>query len=103
MLSPLGIFGLFWMAAAAAWAVVLYMRSQRPAWITIGAGARIGLVTGLLGGWTACRHHAASRLFVMRFCFHPGQLLRRSLEDLVNQQMSQQWAAMGVDAQSPSR
>ena len=34
------------------WAVVLYMRSQRPAWITIGAGARIGLVTGLSPhGW----------------------------------------------------
>ncbi len=52
-LSPLSTLGLFWMAAAAAWAVVLYVRSQRPAWITIGAGARIGLVTGLLAGWLA--------------------------------------------------
>ena len=55
MLSPVSIFGLLLMAAAAAWAVVLYVRSQRPAWITIGAGARIGLVTGVLGGWTGCR------------------------------------------------
>lgn len=49
--SPLSALGIFWMAGAAAWAVVLYMRSQRPAWITIGAGARIGLVTGLIAGW----------------------------------------------------
>src|ERR1700760_583532 len=33
-LSPVGFFGLFWMAGAAAWAVVLYMRGQHPAWIT---------------------------------------------------------------------
>jgi hypothetical protein len=52
-ISPLSVLGMFWMAAAAAWAVVLYIRSQRPAWITIGAGARIGLVTGLLAGWLA--------------------------------------------------
>jgi hypothetical protein len=53
MPSPLNSLGIFWMAAAAAWSVVLYVRTQRPAWITIGAGARIGLVTGLLGGWLA--------------------------------------------------
>lgn len=52
-ISPLGLLGIFWMAGAAAWAVMLYMRSQRPAWITIGAGARIGLVTGLIAGWVA--------------------------------------------------
>ena len=51
--SPLSGLGMFWMAAAAAWAVVLYLRSQRPAWITIGAGARLGLVTGLFAGWLA--------------------------------------------------
>ncbi len=49
--SPLSALGIFWMAGAAAWAVVVYMRSQRPAWITIGAGARIGLVTGLIAAW----------------------------------------------------
>jgi len=31
------IFGLIWMSVAAAWAVALYLRSQRPAWITTGA------------------------------------------------------------------
>ena len=56
------------MAVAAAWAVALYMRSQRPAWITIGAGARIGLVTGLLGGWMAAAATGLT-LFVMRFFF----------------------------------
>src|SRR6266568_5171214 len=35
-MSPFsGILGMIWVAAAAAWAVVLYLRSQRPAWITI--------------------------------------------------------------------
>src|SRR5579864_1994948 len=46
-LSPVGTLGLFWMSAAAAWAVMIYVRGQRPAWITMGAGARIGFVTGL--------------------------------------------------------
>src|SRR5208337_4811502 len=59
-----GIFGLVWMAVAGAWAVVLYLRSQRPAWITSGAGARIGLVTGLLGGWIAAATMSVL-LFVM--------------------------------------
>src|ERR1035441_861546 len=53
LLSPLGILILPLMFAAGAWVVVLYVRSQRPAWITSGAGARLGLVTGVLGGWTA--------------------------------------------------
>jgi hypothetical protein len=66
ILSPIGIFGSFWMAVAATWAVALYMRSQRPAWITIGAGARIGLVTGLLGGWMAFGV-SGGRLFIQRF------------------------------------
>jgi hypothetical protein len=65
-LSPVGFFGLFWMAAAAAWAVVLYVRGQRPGWITIGAGARIGLVTGLLAAWMAFTVGGGA-LFVERF------------------------------------
>jgi hypothetical protein len=68
-ISPLGGLGLFWMAAAAAWAVVLYMRSQRPAWITLGAGARVGLVTGLLAGWVAFGV-SGGQLFVQRLVFH---------------------------------
>jgi hypothetical protein len=69
LISPLSALGLFWMSAAASWAVVLYVRSQRPAWITIGAGARIGLVTGLLGCWLAFAVGGAS-LFVQRYVQH---------------------------------
>ena len=79
-LSPLGYLGLFWMAAAAAWAVVLYVRSQRPAWITIGAGARIGLVTGLLGGWLAFSASGGA-LFVERFVFHQSSQIDCRMED----------------------
>jgi len=40
--SPVEALGLFWMSAAAAWAVMIYVRGQQPRWITMGAGARIG-------------------------------------------------------------
>lgn len=96
MLSPLGIFGLILMAGTAAWVVALYMRSQRPAWITIGAGARIGLVTGIVGGWTAAACTGVS-LYAMRFWLHQGQLFDDFWQTLVNQQMSQQWNSMGAD------
>jgi hypothetical protein len=69
--SPLSLLGLFWMAAAAAWAVLVYMRSQRPAWITIGAGARIGLVTGLFAAWLAFGV-SGGKLFVERFAYNHG-------------------------------
>jgi hypothetical protein len=69
--TPTGRFGLLWMATAAAWAVVIYMRNQKPAWITLGAGARIGLVTGLLGSWLAFGVSGGA-LFVERFIFHQG-------------------------------
>jgi RNA polymerase subunit RPABC4/transcription elongation factor Spt4 len=99
MLSPLGILGLFLMAAAGAWVVVLYTRSQRPAWITIGAGARIGLVTGVLGSWTAAATTAVT-MFAMRFLFHKGKFFDDFWLNFVNQQLSQQWQTMGVDAQT---
>lgn len=99
MLSPVSIFGMPLMAIAGAWVVILYMRSQRPAWITIGAGARIGLVTGLLGGWSAAATTAVT-LFAMRFWFHQGSFYDNLWQNLVNQQMSQQWESMGVDAQT---
>jgi hypothetical protein len=97
MLSPVSIFGLFLMAMAAAWTVVLYVRSQRPAWITVGAGARIGLVTGLLGSWIAAASTGVT-LFVMRFFLHQGKFFDGFWNDFVNQQMVQQWTSMGVDA-----
>ena len=67
---------------AAAWAVVLYMRSQRPAWITIGAGARIGLVTGLLAGWLAFAVSGGA-LFVERFVLHQSSQIDCGMEDRV--------------------
>jgi hypothetical protein len=97
MLSPVSIFGLFLMAMAAAWTVVLYVRSQRPAWITVGAGARIGLVTGLMGSWIAAATTGVT-LFVMRFFLHQGRFFDDFWNDFVNQQMVQQWTSMRVDA-----
>jgi len=67
--SPLSPFGVVWAAAGAACAVTLYVRHQRAAWITIGAGARIGLVTGLMAAWLAFGV-SGSALFVERFVLH---------------------------------
>ncbi|MGA3263605.1 MAG: zinc ribbon domain-containing protein [Terracidiphilus sp.] len=99
LFSPVNIFGLFLMALAASWAVVLYVRSQRPAWITTGAGARIGLVTGLLGGWMAAAATGIT-LFVLRIFLHQGKEFDDTWQTLINDQVSRQWAAAGVDAQS---
>jgi hypothetical protein len=99
LFSPVSIFGLLWMSVAAAWAVALYMRSQRSAWITIGAGARIGLVTGLLGGWMAAAATAMT-LFAMRFWLHQGKTLDDTWQTIITDQVSRQWEAAGVDAQS---
>jgi RNA polymerase subunit RPABC4/transcription elongation factor Spt4 len=72
----LELLGLIWIAAVAAWAVTLYVRrqraAQRPFWLTTGAGARIGLVTGLITGWVAFAAFAAS-LYVERNVFHRGK------------------------------
>jgi hypothetical protein len=73
-ISPLSALGIFWMAGGAVAAVMIYMRSQRPAWITLGAGARIGLVTGLIGGWIAFGG-SGIWLFVQRVILHQaGQI-----------------------------
>jgi hypothetical protein len=102
MLSPVGIFGLVFMVGAGAWVVGLYMRSQRMAWMTVGTGARIGLVTGVLGGWTAAAMTGLS-LYAMRFWLHQGSVFDNFWQNMVNEQISQaspQWASMGVDAQT---
>ena len=93
-LSPVGFFGLFWMAAAAAWAVVVYVRGQRPAWITTGAGARIGLVTGLLAAWLAFTISGGA-LFVQRFTLHQSSQIDSEWKTRVemSQQMTQQWTS----------
>jgi len=95
--SPMAFMGLFWMSAAAAWAVVLYVRSQRPAWITIGAGARIGLVTGLLGGWLAFGASGGA-FFVKRFVLHQSSqiddLYQTSIFEPLRQNTQQSIASM---------
>jgi hypothetical protein len=90
--SPFGLYGIFWMAVASATAVFLYLRRQRLAWITMGAGARIGLVTGLLGGWLAFAV-SGSALFVQRFVFHQGGQIDGDWKTalLASQEMTQQW------------
>jgi hypothetical protein len=99
LFSPVSIFGLIWMSAAAAMAVSLYLRSQGPAWITVGAGARIGLVTGLIGGWTAAAASGIT-LFVMRFFLHQGKTLDDTWQTVIADQVVRQWTAAGIDAQS---
>ena len=101
LFSPVSIFGLLWMAIAAAWAVALYLRSQKPAWITIGAGARIGLVTGLLGGWTAAAASGMT-LFAMRVFLHQGKDLDDAWQTIISDQVARQWTNAGVDAQTIS-
>lgn len=98
-LSPVGLLGLFWMVVAAAWAVSIYVRRQQPAWITIGAGARIGLVTGLMAGWVAFMATGAA-LFAMRFFLHQGQAFDEMWQGMVNQSVDQQVQAMAADAQT---
>jgi len=98
LVSPLGIFGILLMSGAAAWVVALYMRSRRPAWITIGAGARIGLVTGIVGGWTAAAITGAT-LYAMRFWLHEGSVFDNFWQTFY-QQVTQQWSTMGVDQQT---
>lgn len=99
MYSPAGILGLPLMAGAGAWAVALYMRPRRPAWITIGAGARIGLVIGILGGCTAAFTTAVS-LYAMRFWLHQGSAIDDLWQTAVNQGMQQLVSAGSVDAQA---
>jgi hypothetical protein len=97
-ISPLSALGLMWMGLASIWAVMLYMRSQKPAWITIGAGARIGLVTGIIAAWLAFGI-SGGVLFVERVVLHHSSAIDSEWKDRVekSEQLTQQWAAqMGV-------
>jgi hypothetical protein len=95
------------MAIAAAWAVAIYMRSQRPAWITLGAGARIGLVTGLLAGWLAFGVSGGT-LFVQRYLLHQSSQMDAQWKysvDASNQatlMMIQQWSSW-LDAEGMAK
>ena len=98
MLSPVSILGLFLMGATAAWVVALYVRSHRPAWITVGAGARIGFVTGVVGSWTAAAMSGLS-LYAMRYWLHQGSAFDDFWQNIVNLQQAQ-GIAVGADAQN---
>ncbi len=97
-LSPVGTLGLFWMSAAAAWAVMIYVRGQRPAWITMGAGARIGFVTGLMAAWVAFAATGFS-LFAIRNMMGQGRTIDEVWQSVVAQ-VSQQWQGMHPDPQT---
>jgi RNA polymerase subunit RPABC4/transcription elongation factor Spt4 len=97
-ISPLSPFGLVWMTTGAALAVLAYIRSQKPAWITIGAGARIGLVTGLLAAWVAFGI-SGTGLYLERTVFHQSSAIDSDWKERVDasQQLTEKWAAqMGV-------
>jgi drug/metabolite transporter superfamily protein YnfA len=85
------------MAVTGAWTVSLYLRRQRPAWITIGAGARLGLVAGVLGSWMAAGTTGLG-LYALRYWFHSGKVIDDFWNTLVEQQMVQQWSTMGASA-----
>jgi hypothetical protein len=91
--SPMSFMGMFWMGGAAAWAVALYLRSQRPAWITTGAGARIGLVTGLIGAWLAFGASGGA-LFVERVFLHQSSQIDTEWKTniIAGEQLTQQFA-----------
>jgi RNA polymerase subunit RPABC4/transcription elongation factor Spt4 len=97
--SPVGILGMVWMATAAAWAVSSYVKRQQPAWITMGAGARIGFVTGLIGVWVAFLATGAD-LYARRYFFHQGAAFDQLWDELINQSINQQVQAMGSDPQA---
>jgi hypothetical protein len=71
-LTPIGpALGLFWMVSAAAWAVSLYVKRARLGRLTMRAGARIGLVTGVLASWLMLVVNGAY-IWVERFVLHQG-------------------------------
>jgi hypothetical protein len=92
--SPMSFMGMFWMGGAAAWTVALYLRSQRPAWITTGAGARIGLITGLVGAWLAFSTSGGA-LFVDRVVLHHSNQIDADWKAniIAGEQLTQQFAS----------
>lgn len=90
--SPIGGMGFLLAAVAAAWAVTIYLRLEHPAWITVGAGVRIGLVTGLMAAWLAFAVSGGA-LFTERFLLHQGAAIDQEWKNRVDasQQMTQQW------------
>jgi hypothetical protein len=94
--SFLGV--LFLMAAAAAGVVAIYVRGQKPAWLTIGAGARIGLVTGIFSAWTSTAI-CGLLLYSARYWFNYGKTMDEAWTSMVKGPMVAQWNATGADPQ----
>ena len=69
--SSLTPIGLLCMAGAAAWAVSLYSKRARSGWLSMGTGARIGLLTGVLASWLTLGMDGVS-LWTARFLLHQG-------------------------------
>lgn len=99
MATPLGMLSFLLMGFAAAWVVILYVRSEQAAWITTGAGARIGLVTGLAASLAALATTATTLYVQHNLLGQPGFLdtLWRE-QQAVMAETSQQWIAAGADA-----
>jgi hypothetical protein len=99
--TPIGpSLGLLWMGGAAAWAVGLYFKRARPGWLTLGAGARIGLVTGLFASWLTLSVDGVA-LWVRRFMMHQGGPMDSSQLAQVEEKLKisqQMWAGMGMAA-----
>lgn len=100
--SPVSFLGIFWTMIAASWAVTLYVRSSEgTAWITMGAGMRIGLVTGLVAAWLAFAASGGAA-FVDRYALGRGAQLDNDWKNHVamSQQMTAEWQTglSGADA-----
>ena len=95
-ISPVGgsILGLVLMVAASAWAVTIYVKGQHPAWITMGAGARIGLVTGLMAAALAFAITGIA-LFLERFAFHQSGVMDTQWKMLVDAMVQISQRVMG--------
>lgn len=102
MCAFLGLPGLLLIAFAGAWAVSLYTRHQQPAWITLGAGARIGLVLGIVAGWLAFAASGGA-LFVERYGLHKGSQIDSDWKQYVDleMQLSQQFSSFAGPSNTP--
>jgi hypothetical protein len=80
------LLGLVWTMGAAAWAVNLYSRRTHSSQLTVGVGARIGLVTGLFAGWLALGYEGVY-LWFERSVLHQGAQIDSDWLKFVERQM----------------
>ncbi|WP_263355987.1 hypothetical protein [Acidicapsa ligni] len=100
-LTPIGSsLALIWMMGAAVWAVRLYLKGARISWLSMGNGARIGLVTGLFASWLTLSVNGA-KVWADRFVMHQGSQMDSEWLGVVEKSLSldQQMATqMGMTA-----